>query len=159
MKKLLGLISVLTLAGCASTYVAPRSDSYSNLTLPTGESSWRFFGGSSRKSVSFGFAGEDGCGKFFKEVPAKNEGDKEVTVQIPSGSEIFIGFFASSGNSICKVQGRFTAAEGADYKVKKMGSGYSCAIGVFEMTLSEGNKPVALGKVKQNSLTGEVCKI
>ncbi|WP_419812089.1 hypothetical protein [Bacterioplanoides sp.] len=159
MKRILGLIPILTLVGCASTYVVPKSESYSNLTLPAEESNWQFLGGSSRQSVSFGFAGENGCGTFFKEIPAKNEGDKEVTIQIPSGREIFVGFFASSGNSLCRVNVIFTALEGADYRVEKLGSGYGCAISIFEMTKSGDNKPVALGEVKQNSLTGEVCKL
>ena len=153
------LVPLLALfQGCATSYIpSPEIDRPADLVLPTKESSWKFFGGFSNASVVFGFADEKGCGNFFKSVPPKNDGDSSATVKIPSGKPVFVGFFANDGNWVCNVKGHFTPEFNKIYKVVKAGGGYRCQIGIVEMTAEDKFRPIELGKLHTNSLTGAVC--
>jgi hypothetical protein len=161
MKILTLVILSIFLSSCAAIYIPPETGPNSaNLILPTLDSEWGLISGYSYATVQFGFADEDGCGKYFKVVPPKQEGDKEVEIVVPGDKDIFVRLIADDGVWKCAAQGWFSPEPKETYKIIKAGGTHKCVVSVVKVNADDNLEPVQLGIIDP-SITGivTVCKL
>jgi hypothetical protein len=161
MKILTLVISSIFLSSCAAAYIPPETDPNSaKLILPTVDTEWGLISGYSYATVVFGFADEDGCGKYFKDVPPKQEGDKEVEIEVPSDKDIFVRLTAGDGVWTCVAQGWFSPEPKGTYKITKAGGALKCVVSVDKVNADDNQEPIQLGNIDP-SITGvvKVCKL
>ncbi len=161
MKILILIILSIFLSSCAAIYIPPETRPNSaNLILPTKDSELSLIGGYSYAIVSFGFADEDGCGEYFEVVPPKQEGDKEVEIEVPGDKDIFVKFTAGDGVYTCLAQGWFSPEPKETYKIIKAGGTLKCVVSVVKVNADDNLEPVQLGIIDP-SITGivKVCKL
>ncbi|HEY6095287.1 MAG TPA: hypothetical protein VIU93_10090 [Gallionellaceae bacterium] len=121
----------LTVAGCAGTKapVARKPGSFTSLTFPVSSDQWR--NGQAQLAIN----NKRGCGEFAGNIlPAT--ADKDFTLDIEGGRDIFFHVSREGDNISCNEFGLFYAAKGNEYTLSLKMENQQCVVSMVEKTPS-----------------------
>lgn len=129
------MVSAVTIAitGCSSTKETPvaqrKPGSFTTLTFPVVSDRWE------NGKVQLATKDPRGCGQFSSNVlPATFE--KDVTLDIEGGRDIFFHVSRSEKNLVCNEVGLFYATKGNEYTVSLSMKNQQCVVSLMEKTPS-----------------------
>ena len=153
--KLICLATVTALAGCASTSDQAAHVDYSavaKLTIPVFTSQWE------NGNVQIATKNKRGCGEFGNNI-LPNAYDKDFTLPIESGKDIFIHITRSYGINSCDSVEMFYATKGNEYIFNIENVNQNCVVTLYEIAPGIAKRKINTYPVHVSKTDGvKVCQ-
>ncbi|MBN1005651.1 hypothetical protein [Amphritea pacifica] len=151
------VILVISLAGCAATYVQPVDGPTATLLIPKYSREFSLASIISGGDIMVARKEKDGCGNF-EVIEISDTDDERIPISVKVGQDIFISIDRYDGNRSCNVIAAFMPEAGVSYDVKSSFTDKWCRVRIINRDSTNMDRRVGLKKGYTSSLDGfRVC--